>query len=592
MNCLTSMERRKMRPFTTKKSALAAIAVGMLGVAPASAQFGGGGSDWNTVGLNAQRTSWVKSDKFLSKDAISKGDFQFQWKLKTENSSRGAAPILGATSSGGGLSKPMNVIFTSPNTLTTVDNDTGVEGWTKHFDVPASSASAACPAGMSAAGSRPVPLVPAAPSSGVGMARPVTGYHSVLGEPGQGLPASATARAGFRPPAEPSSAAAAPGGNPGLVPAPAPAAPAGGGGGARAASTPATYKTYFPGGRFGSNSGFFIITSDGMLRTIADSNGVEMKAPVQFLPANAHASDLTVIPENNSAWHAYVVYTSTTNNCGGVPNRVWAMDLADDSKPITHFDTGANPIGDLAFSEKGTVFVAIGKEPASTYSNAVVALEPKTLTPQAWFSDASADFASTPTVIKDGTKELVAEVSKDGRIFLLDAVTPGGSDHKTALFVSPAYSSGKADTARVALASWVDGGATYVAEPFSGPAPSGIEGSGKVTNGGVVTLKLTDEGGKISLTPVWVSQDMTSPLVPIVVNGVMFAASGGGSAPAVLYALDPMSGKQIWSSGKTITQPISGTPLWAQDSQVYVATKDGEVYAFGPSMERYVFAAR
>ena len=96
----------------------------------------------------------------------------------------------------------------------------------------------------------------------------------------------------------------------------------------------------------------------------------------------------------------------------------WAINLADDSKPITHFDTGANPVGDLAFSEKGTVFVAVGKAPASAaYSNAVVALEPRTLTPQTWFSDPAADFASTPTVIKDGTRRSSRKSAKMGESF-------------------------------------------------------------------------------------------------------------------------------------------------------------------------------
>lgn len=591
-----------MRKSTTNKSVVVAIAAGILGVTSAYGQFGfgGGGANWNTAGLSAERTSWVPTDRYISKDSISGGDFQLQWKLKVENPAGQKGSILGATSSGGGLSKPLNVIQTSSNTLVTVDNDTGIQGWVRHFNAPASSATAACPAGMTANGSRAVPLAapsaPAARAGNAGAPRTPVGYTSVLGEPGQGLPPSVIIRS-FRPPTGGGPAAAAAGAAtpaPGLTAAP-PAAAAGaqgGGQGRGGFGTPPTYKSYFANGRFGSNSGFFVLTSDGMLRTIADGNGVEMKAPVQFLPANAHASDLTVIPENNAAWHAYVVYTSTTNNCGGVPNRVWALNLASDDKAITHFDTGASPIGDLAFSEQGTVFVALGKGSAgATYSNAVVALEPKTLTPKAWFTDSSADFVSTPAVIKDGAKEIVAEVSKDGRIFLLDAANPGGSDHKTALFVSPAYSTGKTGYSPAGIASWQDeAGVTYIAEPFAGPGPSGAAANGRVTNGGIVTLKLTDDGGKVSLTPVWVSQDFSSPPVPVVVNGVMFAASGGQkSEPGALYALDAADGKQIWSSGKTITSSISA-PLWAQGSQVYVATSDDNVYAFGPSQGRYVVA--
>ena len=116
-------------------------------------------------------------------------------------------------------------------------------------------------------------------------------------------------------------------------------------------------------------------------------------------------------------------------------------------------------------------------------------------------------------------------------------------------------------------------------------------------------MKLSDEGGKASLTPGWVSQDIASPLAPIIVNGVVFAGASGQYHPpagtkasaadiakkstgAVLYALDGTTGKQLWSSGKTMTS-FSTAPIWAGGGQVYTATYDNTVYAFGFSMERY-----
>jgi outer membrane protein assembly factor BamB len=98
---------------------------------------------------------------------------------------------------------------------------------------------------------------------------------------------------------------------------------------------------------------------------------------------------------------------------------------------------------------------------------------------------------------------------------------------------------------------------------------------------------------------------MVSPLPPLVINGVVFAASSGEyhpasgvamaaseraqkSVPAVMYALDEASGKQLWSSGKTITSFVAGTPVWASVGQAYIATYDNTVYAFGFAMERYI----
>ena len=94
---------------------------------------------------------------------------------------------------------------------------------------------------------------------------------------------------------------------------------------------------------------------------------------------------------------------------------------------------------------------------------------------------------------------------------------------------------------------------------------------------------------------------MTSPLTPVIFNGVLFAASSGEyraapdakltaaqraqrSLPAVLYALDPLTGKELWSSAKTITSFARGG-LSAAAGQVYLVTYDNTLYAFGIPME-------
>ena len=80
---------------------------------------------------------------------------------------------------------------------------------------------------------------------------------------------------------------------------------------------------------------------------------------------------------------------------------------------------------------------------------------------------------------------------------------------------------------------------------------------------------------------------MTAPLAPMILNGVVFAVSGGGERgePAVLYALDGVTGKELWSSGKTITSFVRGGGLSAGGSQVYLGTHDGTMYAFGYAIE-------
>jgi outer membrane protein assembly factor BamB len=71
-----------------------------------------------------------------------------------------------------------------------------------------------------------------------------------------------------------------------------------------------------------------------------------------------------------------------------------------------------------------------------------------------------------------------------------------------------------------------------------------------------------------------------------VVNGVVFALSAGSrTAPAVLYALDGATGKEVWNSGKSIAT-YSTTGISAGGSKVFVGTHDGMLYAFGYMLNR------
>jgi outer membrane protein assembly factor BamB len=84
------------------------------------------------------------------------------------------------------------------------------------------------------------------------------------------------------------------------------------------------------------------------------------------------------------------------------------------------------------------------------------------------------------------------------------------------------------------------------------------------------------------------------------VNGVVFAASSGEfqggapataakeraerSTPAVLYALDAATGRELWASDTTMTS-FARAGLSAGGGQVYVVTFDNTLYAFGVPME-------
>ena len=118
----------------------------------------------------------------------------------------------------------------------------------------------------------------------------------------------------------------------------------------------------------------------------------------------------------------------------------------------------------------------------------------------------------------------------------------------------------------------------------------------------ITEIDLTN--GTVTLQSGWTSRQMRAPLAPVVVSGVVFAVSSGEflppasatvsaadrarqSVPAVVYALDAASGRELWSSGGTITSFAHGIALWPGIGQIHVATFDNTVYAFGFPLERY-----
>ena len=100
----------------------------------------------------------------------------------------------GVTANGVTLFTPLSLVSGSSNNIYAIDNDTGNVYWQRHFDIPLPAAGTiACPGGITAAATRTVSVTPPAPAAGRaggGGGRGGGGYRSVLGEPGEGIPAT------------------------------------------------------------------------------------------------------------------------------------------------------------------------------------------------------------------------------------------------------------------------------------------------------------------------------------------------------------------------------------------------------------------
>jgi outer membrane protein assembly factor BamB len=154
----------------------------------------------------------------------------------------------------------------------------------------------------------------------------------------------------------------------------------------------------------------------------------------------------------------------------------------------------------------------------------------------------------------------VVATAGGGTLFLFDAASLESGPIASAPFGNVTYETG-------ALVSWLDGQSTrWIAVPAAR---------------GIATFRVVERGGKAALEPGWTSRAIDAPLKPLVINGVLFAASSGTrTAPAVLYAIDAASGKDLWNSGRTMTSAARGA-LSGGQGNVYVPGADSTLYAFG-----------
>jgi outer membrane protein assembly factor BamB len=565
------------------ETGLASLALAMV-MLPSAA--GAQGREWTTSGYDAQRSNWVRSDPRISKAAIEEGQLAFLWKHTFDNETRQlnglTEPVLQDFLVGYRGFKSLAFVGGSADRIFAIDTDLARPYWTTHVTYAAATGGVPpstweCPGGLMAAASRRTPYPPQVFTGGSGGGR--ARAKSAVGEPGQGaaILAERAARA----------AASAP--RAGTGDAPPPPAAAARAGGAEVPPPQGPVVRQIPPVAFGGVDPLYVMGSDGLLRTLRVTDGAAIAPPVVLLPPNARPSDLI--------WTDGVVYTTTSGGCGGAPNAVWALDTIAEQPKAVKWPTGGPEIaGGPAFGADGTVYVALrgraqpsyaaGYRPDMTFASSVVALDRLTLAVKDWFTADGADFVTSPTVLRHKGRDLVAVTGHDGTLYLLDGTKLGGADHKTPMHRAEPAGAGSVGQR---LATWDDGTTRWVLAPFDGQQ-----------TGGVLAYKVVDRAGGFALEQAWKSRALVSPLAPVVVNGVVFAASSGEfrpedptvdaatrakkSSPAVLYALDAETGRELWSSGSTIGA-FARAGLAAGGGQVYVVTHDNTLYAFGIPLE-------
>lgn len=493
-------------------------------------------ADWLTDGINSKRTNWQQNEHIFSPSTV--GQTKLLWKIKLDSEPRQMhnlfVPLIvdNVTTSSG--PKQIAIVAGVSENLFAIDVDKGEVIWKKHFESNWT-----------------------APSGGRG--------GGIL------CPGGQTATPVVAP-----------------------------------TSTPGKYTIYAAGG-------------DGRLRQINVADGEDLAPPAKWMPPNGKPYGLNLFDG--------VIYTHTAQGCGGNPNVIYSYDLAT-NKAGSWGPSGGGMWGreGPAISSDGTMFTGTGDgrwDPENgVFGNGIVGVK---LNPQTkalelsdyfgpsnaeWLAKRDLDMQVTPTIFNYKGKELMADAGKECRVYLLDAESIGGDDHRTPLYRTPLICNEDVNFASAgiwgSMATWEDASGTrWVLTPFWGAKHSKFKApieNGVVKDGAIAAFKVEEKDGKYQLTPAWISRDMNRAEPPVVANGVVFAYGNGedtaqayadvglddvaerripGSTHAVLYALDAVTGKELWSSGDEIKSWNHWSGTSVANGRVYLGTFDGVLYCFG-----------
>ena len=366
----------------------------------------------------------------------------------------------------------------------------------------------------------------------------------------------------------------------------------------------------------------YAISWDGRLRQLDVATGEDLAPAEPFLPPNGKPYALNLY--NN------VLYTTTAQGCGGNPNQFYGYDLA--TKKVGSFNPGSGglwPRLGPSVGKDGSVYAGSGDgdyiPEQQIYGQAIIAVKQdpatKALVLKDWYAPSNAvwlrkrdlDMNVTGPVFDYKGKEYTVQSSKECRLWLLDTAALGGEDHRTPVYRTPLVCNEEVHFAAAgpwgALSTWEEANGTrWVLMPFWGPKHAQFKAPiehGEVVHGAIAAFKMEERAGKVQLTPAWLSRNMNQADPAVIANGVVFGYGSGEDATqstvdiglayntaanrvarsthAVLYALDALTGEELWSSGAQITSFNHFSSLSVANGRVYIGTYDGKLYSFGVS---------
>ena len=374
----------------------------------------------------------------------------------------------------------------------------------------------------------------------------------------------------------------------------------------------------------------FVIAADGKLYGMDLGTGKVGWGPIQFVPPFSKVWSLNLVDG--------IVYTSTSQGCGGAPSGIFALDTRDPYRPavrgllVSKRGGGIWGRGGPVVGTNGRIYAAVGdgnfNPLLSDYCNAVIAASLQKLevldyfVPLNWREVNRLDWdlgSTSPVWLSHRNYNLLALGAKEGVVYLMDGEALGEKDHFTPLYTTPRLGndedSFEGKGVWGALSAWQDDkGDSWVYVPVLGPvskkAPTFPLTNGANPNGSVMAFKVTLDATtkKPILAPAWISGDFNIPDPVVIANGVVFVLSTGENvrqtkeggvinwakltiltneqrkeltSRAVLYALDARTGKVLYQSGESMDSWVHFSGLAVANGRVFAVDYRSNVYCFG-----------
>jgi outer membrane protein assembly factor BamB len=384
-----------------------------------------------------------------------------------------------------------------------------------------------------------------------------------------------------------------------------------------------------------SRNTIYVIASDGRVYGLDLGAGSIKFGPFQLVPPFAKPWSLN--------FYDGVIYTTTSQGCGGDRSGIYAMNVRDPMHPVIHellvrrgYGGGMWNRGGTAIGANGRLYVSTGdgKFDPSTgdFGNSFLATSTPNVrlldyyTPRNWreINRLDLDLPSGGIVwFAHKNRSLIAGSGKQAVVYVLDADSLGGEDHHTPLYTTPRLANDELTFEAKGIwgspAVWTDvDGETWLYVTVWGPLaermPKFEVTNGPVPHGSILAFKVMDDpADAIRLEPAWISPDMNLPDPPVIANGVMFALATGenprqtrvatlkhfkseqewknnlltnedraqGTFPAVLKALDARTGKLLYQSGDAMKSWVHFSGLAVDNGRVYAVDHSSRLYCFG-----------